>query len=83
MKFKEVINKLDNFADKVYNFSYTEKCNGCNNNHTSMCDLCCNVKFPRKNYENHHTDNYLDINFEPKFLEFDFEDNMKINRRLK
>lgn len=62
---------------KLSNFGYTEKCEGCNNKHSCMCDCCPNHKFAFGETENHHTNYYLDINFEPKFLEYEFKSNMK------
>ena len=66
------MNKIKNILHKLDTFGKSESCNNCNNKNTSMCDCCSNFRFAIGEKENHHTDNYLDINFEPKFLEYDF-----------
>jgi hypothetical protein len=81
MDLQTILNRIDNLSDKFENFRYSDECTTCNNKHTCMCDCCSYYKINFGLKENHHTNYYLDINFEPKFLEHDFESNMKIKKR--
>lgn len=51
------------------NFFKTDACNTCDYNNVGMglCDTCSNARFPLKNPENHHSDNYHTKEYEKLF----------------